>query len=541
MILKKPYAVFIKYFRQMHGIMSLFIMFVLLRFFNIFSFFRIYSIDYRAVTNINSITNYFDYFFLLIIFFVIFFNIIILVVVYYKKKPFMLYIFNLLLFISSLVLYYSCFNYFRASSSLIMDVRTSKAFRDFYLIFSFLQLVSFIFVFVRAVGFDIKRFDFVSDLQELDISEKDSEEIEVSLDVDFLEIRSNFKRNIRNFKYVYVEHKFLINFFVLLFISFLAFFIYYNVHLRVSKYNQGESFNASGFEFSVLDSYIVDSNSRGNKIIETDGEYPGAVVAVKIKVRSNGVRKKLNTGLLTLNVGDFSYGYQQVYAKELDDIGETYYDDEISSDYKTYILAFEILDSFTNKKLTLKVNDNLSFVNGKFGAKNIYISLKPSDLRENGESYKKKLGGKISFNSSILKNSSLIINNYEVSNKFKLGYKFCFRDENCFDSYEYVTPSATGSYFKTLMKINSDLSLDEGYSSSDIYDIRTLLNNYGSIYYLIGDEWRHNKIDSSLIKPKYSSNNDVFLEVPYGVGDASEIYLKIKIRNQSYKYILKGS
>ena len=65
MILKKPYAIFIKYFRLLHFVLAIFIFLVLYRSSKIYNFFRVYSIDYRAVSNeISSYSFNFMYYYL---------------------------------------------------------------------------------------------------------------------------------------------------------------------------------------------------------------------------------------------------------------------------------------------------------------------------------------------------------------------------------------------------------------------------------------------------------------------------------------------
>lgn len=537
MILKKPYAVFIKYFKLLHGVMSLLITFLLLRFFNIYNFFRVYSIDYRAVSAGQSVTSYFDALGLVIILFVLIINVLLLIVMFYKKKPVLLYIYNLILFIVTAGLYYYGQNSFKNIADVVLDVRVAKAFRDFFFILSILQSFSLVMFIVRTIGFDIKRFDFVSDLQQLDISEKDSEEIEVSLEFDFYEVRKKVVSYFRKFKYFYFEHKFIINIISLVFFAFVILIVYYNTNLYVSVYDEGESFNSDGFVYEVVDSYIVDSGFKNNKLVITSGEYAGAIVVVRLKVRSSGVDKKLNNGVMKLKVGNFTYLNSMYLISDLSDFGQGYYDEEISSDDQTFIFAYEILNSFTRKKIKLRINDSASIVRGQIGAKNIYVNLKPTDLRIPGESFNKKVGERISFNKSILNDSSLIINNFDVSNKFKLNYNYCIREDYCINSTEYVTPSTKDNYYKSLLRISGDLTIDD--DNSSVYNIRSLLNSYGTIYYYINDKWHNRKINSSLVRPHVASSNDIFIEVPYEVKDASEIYLKINIRNQSYKYVLK--
>ena len=69
--------------------------------------------------------------------------------------------------------------------------------------------------------------------------------------------------------------------------------------------------------------------------------------------------------------------------------------------------------------------------------------------------------------------------------------------------------------------------------------MRTFLNSFGVIHYKINNEWKKSYFNSSLVKPRVASTNDYYIEVPYDVKDSSELYLTFKIRNKTYKYVLK--
>ena len=531
MILRKPYAIFIKYFKLLHFVMASFIAFLLYKSYSIYNYFKIYSIDYRSVFNNSLSINFYNYFSIL---FVILLTIIILAVMIYKDKPKKIYIYNLMLYIAVLIFYYLCGNTIDNSNTIILNIKVSKAFRDISLIACLFQLVSFILTVVRATGFDIKRFDFGEDLQQLDISEKDSEEIEVSLDFDKDEVRRGFKKRLRYFKYVYVENKFIINSVSILFVFLIGAFGYYRFSSYNKYYSEGKSFSVSGSTINVMDSYLLDTDVSGNKLVDD-----GVLVAIRVQIKSYS-KSSFNRGIMTLKIGDLIYGQNYQFAKALPDIGTAYANQELSSEFETYLFTFEVSNDQAKKNILLKFNDINSFVGGKVGAKNYYVKLKPKDLRKNVETiYNKKLGEKINFSDSILGSSSLLINSFDVNKSFKLNYKYCYRNDKCVDSIEYLSASASGNYFKILMKLSGILNIDNNINNGYIYDFRTFLNGFGVIHYKVDDVWHKKKISSESVKPLASKSNDYFIEVPYEVGNASEIYLLFDIRNQKYKYVLK--
>ena len=104
MILRKPYALFIKYFKIMHVIMAVFAAFVLYHSFSLYSFFRVYSIDYRSATSNFSSDSYLGIHNFIFVFIILFLTIIFLAVSIYKDKPKKIYIYNLLLYIVVFIL-----------------------------------------------------------------------------------------------------------------------------------------------------------------------------------------------------------------------------------------------------------------------------------------------------------------------------------------------------------------------------------------------------------------------------------------------------
>lgn len=526
MILRKPYAFFIKYFKVLHAVIALFVGFLLYTSFKIYNFFNIYINDYNSALNNLSPRTLINIYSFLSILCIIILTIILLSVMIYKKKPKSLYIYSLIVYTLIIILYGITYPTLRDISSAILDVRVSKALRDFFMISLIVQSVSLIWYIVRATGFDIKQFDFNTDLQQLDINEKDSEEIEVALEFDKDKFYRGIRKNIRNIKYIYGENKYIINTSITILIIVLAFFIYFNRNIYTASYNQGTTFNASGIAANVSNTYIVQNNPQGTKLTDD------AIIVVKMQIKkTSSSTKTLNTGLVTLKINNKSYSQNNSYAKELYDLGEAYIDQNLDTEFQNYILTFIISKNDIDKKMTLKFNDNISYVKGEIGAKNILIDLKPTNLTEKNKTIENKLGQQQNYDDSILSSSTLKIDSYEINNKFKNNYKFCYGTNKCINSYEYITPTATGNYYKTLMKINGDIDINDNYTITNLTDF---MNTFASINYQINGVWKTEKINTQEIK-----SNDYYIEVPYEIKDATNINFIFKIRNYSYKYILK--
>lgn len=535
MILRKPYAFFIKYFKLFHAIIAILVAFLLYRSFTIYNFFKAYVVNYSSALNELSPSSLMNTYSLIMVLGIIILIIILLSVMIYKKKPKALYIFSLIVYIGVIVLYGITYPILRDISVSILDVRVSSALRDFFMIAAALQFVTLILYIVRATGFDIKQFDFGSDLQKLDINEKDSEEIEVALEFDQNKIHRQIRYKLRQLKYVYGENKFIINTVGIIFVIILAFMIYLNVGVYTASYNQGSSFSASGVVMNVRDTYLTQTDPSGNTLTND------MIVVVKMDIKNNGgVNTTLNTGLTTLRVDNQSYGQNVNYAKELYDLGTAYTGQQLSEEFKSYILTFVIPKEDINKTMVLKFNDNVSYVKGEIGAKNIMVTLKPTNLTQKSEEHSVKLGEEENFEDSILGSSVFKINSYEINDKFKLNYEYCYGTDKCIDSSEYLTATATGNYLKTLMKIDADFSIDSNINSTQITSFDDFLNTFATINYKVGSGWTSKRINTQNIKPKVSKDSSYYyIEVPSVVKNASEIYLTFNIRNQVYNYVLK--
>lgn len=535
MILRKPYAFFIKYFKLLHAIIAVVIAFLLYRSFTLYNFFRSYVIDYSSALNDLSPKTLLNMYSFGLCLLVIILIIILLSVMIYKKKPKSLYIYSLLVYIGVMVLYGVTYPTLRDISVSILDVRFSSALRDFFLIAAVLQFVSLIWYIVRATGFDIKQFDFGTDLQQLDIDEKDSEEIEVALEFDQNRVNRQVRYKFRQLKYVYGENKFLINTVGIILLIVLSFVVYLNISVYTASYKQGSSFSASGVTINVKNTYLTQKDSSGNKLTDD------MMVIVKMDIKKDyGVNKTLNTGLTTLRIGNSSYGQNNNYAKELYDLGTAYAGQELNDEFQSYILAFVVSGEDANKKMTLKFNDDVSYVKGEIGAKNIMVDLKPVNLDDTKGSSSSKLGEELNFDDSVLESSSLKIDSYEINDKFKLNYNYCYGTNKCMASSEYVTATATGSYLKALMKITGDFNIDKNVNDTQLTTFPAFLNTFASINYKVNDTWVTKKINTQVIKPKVSKDNSsYYIEVPSEAKNASEIYLTFNIRGFTYKYVLK--
>ena len=535
MILRKPYAFFIKYFKIINLIMAFLMAALLYQSVVIGKFLNKYIVNNAIGTNF-VISEYISFYSFLFCLAIIILIIIVTMVMFVKKKPMKLYIFNFVVAIFVFAVYIIDYKVMSEIGTTVLDIRASKAIRDITFIAVGVQAVSFIITLVRATGFDLKSFEFSKDLKELEIDVKDDEEFEVAVEIDKNKARRKLKNKIRHYKYYYLEHKFVINAGAIILFVIILFFLLINNAMYKTYYKEGRVFNASSYQFDVKNSYLIKTDADGQNL-SLGNEI---LVAVKLGVsKKTDLDTTLNTGLITLKVGSKSYSVTTKYNPFISDIGEPYEDELLSTSLTDYILTFKIPERHSKKNIYLKINDNVSYVKGEVGAKNIFVKLKPIDLSENTVVDSYKLKDELTFQDNILENSVFVINEYEINNKFKLSYNFCSKKGKCVTSYEYLTPTATGNYFKTLLRLKGEFELDEDININDVSNIFDFLNRYATIYYEIDGQTFSHKISSQKISPNSASSNDYYIEVNRDIVKAQKIYFVFKIRNYIYKYIIK--
>ena len=81
------------------------------------------------------------------------------------------------------------------------DVKTVRAIRDIMFMVLIPQIIFLFIIFSRALGFNIKSFDFKKDLEEMQIDKSDYEEVEVTLGNNNYKFARFFRKAIRLLKY----------------------------------------------------------------------------------------------------------------------------------------------------------------------------------------------------------------------------------------------------------------------------------------------------------------------------------------------------
>ncbi len=537
MILKKPYAFLIKNFKLLHFILLFFMTYLVYQTNRILNFFYEYLASSQLVSGRDFAGELFNIYMFIVPFLIIIFSIVILSVMYIKKKPMLFYVVNIVIYISLLVIYTASYSTIGSLRFEIVDSRTLRLIRDFLFIAFLLQIFSIIITFVRATGFDIKKFDFGQDLQELEITVEDNEEFEFAVSVDTNKIKRGFRRNFRFSRYVYVENRFLINIVSLIVISIVCFITYLNLGIYNKMYNQGVTFSTTQFIMKVNNSYLTNKDYKLKQL--TENNY---LVIVELELRSQVYDKvKLKTANAELIVDDKVFYHTNKYRSMLFDLGYTYEDTIIPKEFSKMLLVYEVPKELIKKEMIFKFIDKVDVDYNKLTPKYISIKLKPIDLDQNKKTIVLELGNGIVFNNEVLHKSTLKIDKFEIAKEFKIDYNFCVKTDDCFKSVEFIKPNINTNYDKTLLKIVGELNKDENTNVSGLHNLYNLIEHFGTITYEIDGTVKTQKIGFNEIRPqKVKPTNTYYIEMVGEIEKASKVTLEIKARNRTYRYALNN-
>ena len=523
MILRKPYKFLIKHFRFIHLILALLSTYLLTKTYNLWNFFRGYVNSSSPIVPSGTSNEYFSGLMILSCILVVVGSIIILVLMRMKKKPVLYYLISIISYLLIIFIYIYDINSIKQLEISALDMRIIGLLRDFTLISFIIQVATTIVFYIRAVGFNIKKFDFVSDLK-LETDEKDNEEFEFEVTFNKDKARRNFKRRIRQLKINYFENKFLINIISILIILVIFGFFLLNKFVYHKVYKEGHIFDLSQTRFQITDSYITNVDYKNENI--TDNYL--VIVKFNISKYSNIKDKiKFNKAAILLNIGKVRFNPINTYSNDLLDFGITYTNQNIVPESQEFILTFEIPKKYKNKKKIISYVDTFDKYN---------IKLSPKSFEGKGENVTTNIDEQTIIKNSMFDSLSIKIKSYEINNRISATYKYCQTTNNCYNSIEYITPSYDDNYDKAILKINADVSI----SNKNIKDFNEVVKRFGIIKYTLdGKEKEMKTMIKSVYPTKSISDNLFYFEVYKEIINADKISLILSMRNSTYEFILK--
>lgn len=532
MIIKKPYAFLIKNFRIIHGILFLMLTFLCIKSFAIYTFFSEYVKNHYYISTTNLASDYVSILMYVIDILSILVILIIYLVMNVKKKSNNFYLVLIGYYAVLFVYYIYMYFVFNNLSNASLSVESVRLFRDIGIIVCLPQLILLTIVGGRALGFNIKQFEFKKDLEEMDIDTSDNEEVEITLGNDSYKIARFFRKFLRLSKYFILENKFFIILLSSIVILVISFKIISNITVETIHYAENDYITANLLEYQITNSYITNTDINNN-VITKDKYY----VIVETKV-NNKVSKDITVDRETIRLETENGLLSPILSmkNEFIDIGEVFTPTKILSGMSDeFIVIFEIDKSLIKKDYILKIkNFDSTRINVDEEYKEVVII--PKNLNNENINGNYVLPADLDFKDTFLNGTKLLISEYNISDKFVENYTFCVID-NCNQGKYTISPSKNKGNL-IVMKLKTTITFGENeYIKKYISSASDLLGYYSFISYkYMGEtkQFKVNIIETSYVNEKYS-----YVEVPYELYNAEKIDLNILIRGIKYTINLK--
>lgn len=531
MILKKPYAFLIKRFRLIHLFSFGTILFILIQTNPIITTLG-ELVDTGKITTFNN-TGILIY---LAILLNIIFSLMMFLLMKNKKKPNNFYLFATLYFILFLLTVIVANNIINdVIETSVVSLQRSKMYFDLARIIYYPQIFFLLYSLVRAIGFDIKRFDFSKDLAELDVSSTDNEEFEFVLGVDYRDYVVKLRRYLREWRYYFLENTAVIISVVVIGTLIAIFFIFFKKELTDKEYTQNQIFNAGFFQYSITDSYITNLSKTGKEIFK--GKYY-LVVSANIKNLSKK-DEPLIFEEITVATTTKTLVAEKTVNGYFNDLGIQYSGERLEPNNNINRLLVFTIDNFKENEVY-----KLQFLNGNrydnntkqtFG-KYQKVLLSPVFFSEIKDVDTKYYGSTVNLNQSTLKNTSVTIKDYKIEDSYTYEYEQCNIYDECEKLVDVILPK-TRLGTSTLLVLDYDLEIDQNsYYSRGFSDKNNFFTDFLKVKYLINNQEYDSKVET--IKAK-NIPEKVVLEVDSAVKHADKITLEVIIRNIRYKIHLK--
>lgn len=369
MILRKPYAFLIKHFKLIHLIVTLLLIFIIGKTSSIINFFKDYVNDDVLKINASSYVNNVIYFVLSLI---ILLSIIIIILLRKKDKPILFYIVSIVLCIVLMFGFYYEGSIITELEFGLLDRKTINFARDIVKFMIFAEVTLLIPYVIRTLGFDIRKFDFKKDLQELNITLEDNEEFELLSPFNINKLGVKTRRNLRELKYYYFENKLFILIILGCILLFSGLILYNKIDFNsLKKYGENEIIKFDNlYTLKIDDSYITNKNDSG-KIISVNNKF---YLILKFVVTSNNKNDfNLDINNFIVKIKDDEFLPSKNYYTYFESYGLGYKGQKFSyGDTKTFILVYNIPGEYKEKNMLLEYN--FMYNKGKMIKKKVKLS-----------------------------------------------------------------------------------------------------------------------------------------------------------------------
>lgn len=534
MIIRKPYGFLIRHFRSIHLLLALLLIYITYKSSLIYTFLNDYvrTGHYTFYHNLSS--KFINYYMFLIIVLILLVGIILYFLLKWKDKKRLFYILLCLFYLFVFVVFIYMFEILQNVQTTTMDMRTIRVARDLALFATFPQYIFVVFSILRGIGFDIKKFNFNKDIADLNMTVKDTEEIELILAKDTYKYMRGIRRILRELRYFALENRFFFIIVVLIIAISIGFSLYLNEEVYNKVYLENEEFVADSLNISVEKTYISSLDYNGN-IINKDKSY----IIVKLNVINKGSEKqKIETDNYRLVMNEEIYYPNLSKENHFLDIGDSYYNETIlpGKSYQ-YLFIYEIDVKDIENNFVFRIVNNVKPFQGEINTDYKEVDINPIKLNEIITVSENTLKQDINLSDSNLKESSIKINSYSLATSFTENYKYC-SNNNCFEGSTTIKRNITQKIETTILKLETEFNINSNlFISKHLTKASDFMKYFATVNYTLDGKTKTTKVN--IITSKYVKNNVAFLEVPKEIENASNIKLYLTIRNSRYIITLK--
>ena len=537
MILRKPYAFLIKKFKLIHLILTFLLAAIAYKINELYRFFVEYikQSNYLKIYVEPKMTSVPWYLYILTLL-VIGVFIAIFVLMNRKKKPTKYYLVSIIFYSLLMIVYILSSSQMFSLVQQQSNLKIVTLARDLLRVFYYGEFIFVLIVFLRTIGFNVKKFDFKNDLKEMNILEEDSEEFEVGIELDSNDYRTKLRRAVRIVKYVVNENKLLLIILGGALSAYLVVSLILNIFVYNKTYREGETIKLGNFNVKVLKSYET-TKSFNDVNISGNGKYTYYVVETQIKNNTNK-DLKFNREAVSLKAEEYtSYQTDNKAFQYFIDLGVGYYEQSIkASSTENYLFVFKVDSSFKGNKKTFRILKNTTTEDGETVYNYANVKIKPKNIDEQEEVANVSLNQTLSVKESIVGNFDLTIESIEFVDKVEFTYKETINEKE----YEFtsaIIPDYSDYYAKKILKMKAKLNYDANNAPNEKI-VNNFLGNFGHIVYLKGGKKYSNPF-ATIERTTTKDDEYKYFEVYDKVVDADNIWLELILRNKKYVYKLK--
>lgn len=426
---------------------------------------------------------------------------------------------------------------FKSFETALISSTLSRSIRDILIIFYLPQFLFFVFLILKVIGFDVKKFDFEGTNDNLGTDTSDEEEFEINISIDGYKTKQRLHRIFREFIYYFKENKFVVMCIIIGLLFFSGVYIYNNTYSNYDKtYAMGSPFIFNDLNISIEDAIVTNLDYNGN-IIKKNKYY--IVLRVNIS-NSTGETIFIDYNNFKLMVGDTNINPSVNLSSLFVDFASS----DILSSYapkanRTFALVYEIKKEDVNKNAKLNIYNGSVYEKGKYLSKKILVNIKMKKYDNIKIEGNYRVGELIELKDTFLEDTNLKINSYLISKSYTYKYNECISEKKCEEYTNMIAPPVKDNrYDNKLIILNVDYFQDEEESFTNSENSLYYLSKYFvKFQYKVGDI---TYIDNGYNATPNNSYNLIVYEVPKNIDEASIIQMLITIRDKQYIVNLKA-